>query len=442
MENKNNCSSKDHSKSKAISFCEKCEIYMCKKCEKVHSNLCPKHHIYQLDKECNEIFTGICEEKGHYIEYKYFCKTHNKLCCAYCITAVKDKEYGQHKNCQVCKIEEIKYEKQNKLKQNIENLEILSNAFHDWINEFKKIFNKINKDKEELKNNIQNIFTKIRNDLNKREDEILLEVDKQFEELYSNEDLIKESEKLPNKMKLCLEKGKKIEKNWDNNELKLIIHDCINMENNVKEIDNINESVKKCILNSNKTIRFSETNNLIDKIKTFGNLHYNTFKFKECPKYISKNRIYTVTGKNQNILTKTGNDYWMGTICDNDLQKLEIHKWKIKILKTQYKYIMIGVAPIDFDINKSDYSNCGWYIYCENSKLFSGPPFNYNNQDTTLSKIKDEIIVVMDMNKGSLKFIIDNEEKEESYTNIPLDKPIAPAICLYNLNDSVEIIDC
>ena len=34
------------------------------------------------------------------------------------------------------------------------------------------------KNKEELKQNIKNIFTKIRNDLNSREDEILLEVDK------------------------------------------------------------------------------------------------------------------------------------------------------------------------------------------------------------------------------------------------------------------------
>ena len=132
----------------------------------------------------------------------------------------------------------------------------------------------------------------------------------------------------------------------------------------------------------------------------------------------------------------------MGTICENELEKSKIYKWKIKILKTQYKCIMVGVAPIDFDINSSDYSNCGWYFYCTNSTLCSGPPFNYSLKQTNLSSVKDEIIIVMDMNKGSLKFIIDNEDKGESYTNIPLDKPITPAVCLYHLNDSVEIIEC
>ena len=57
-------------------------------------------------------------------------------------------------------------------------------------------------------------------------------------------------------------------------------------------------------------------------------------------------------GNNRNILTKTGTDtYWMGTICENELNKsIEEHKWKIKILKTKKKNIFVGVAPSDFDI--------------------------------------------------------------------------------------------
>jgi len=102
---------------------------------------------------------------------------------------------------------------------------------------------------------------------------------------------------------------------------------------------------------------------------------------------------------------------------------------------------MIGVAPIDFNINSSDY-NCGWYFYYYNSCLYSGPPFNYNCKGTNLSKVKDEIIIVMNMNKRSLKFIINNEDKGESYTNIPLDKTIIPAVIMHDCNDSVEIIEC
>ena len=46
------------------------------------------------------------------------------------------------------------------------------------------------------------------------------------------------------------------------------------------------------------------------------------------------------------------------------------------------------------------------------------------------------------MNKRTLKFIIDNEDKGESYSDIPIDKPIFPAVLLYDEDDSVEIVKC
>ena len=101
---------------------------------------------------------------------------------------------------------------------------------------------------------------------------------------------------------------------------------------------------------------------------------------------------------------------------------------------------MAGVAPIDFDINSSSYNSCGWYLYCYGkSYLYSGSPFNYSSKQTNLSNINDEVIVVMNMKKRTLKFIINNEEKGDSYTNIPIDKPLFPAVLLLDQNDSVEI---
>ena len=44
------------------------------------------------------------------------------------------------------------------------------------------------------------------------------------------------------------------------------------------------------------------------------------------------------------------------------------------------------------------------------------------------------------MNKRSLKFIIDNEDNGDSFIDIPIDRPLLPAIFLYNKNDSVQII--
>ncbi len=48
----------------------------------------------------------------------------------------------------------------------------------------------------------------------------------------------------------------------------------------------------------------------------------------------------------------------------------------------------------------------------------------------------------MDMNKRTLKFIINDEDKSVSYTDIPIDKPLFQAVILYHQNVSVEIIEC
>ena len=440
------CSSKQHDKIDAISYCQECKVYMCNKCEKFHSELLQNHHSYNLDKNLNNIFTGFCNEENHQKELNYFCKAHNILCCVCCIAKIKGKGNGQHTDCDICFIEEIKEEKKNKLKENIKSLEDLSKNLDNSINELKSLFEKINENKEELKLKIQKIFTKIRNTLNDREDELLLEVDKQFNELFVNEDIIKETEKLPNKIKSSLEKGKIIEKDWNDNKLNLLINDCINIENNIKDINLINENIKKCNLNKDKKIHFlpeeEGINNFLENIKIFGKILYNIFRFKKCPININEKRKFSITGNNENIMTYIGNGSWNGGLCENELEKSKEYKWKIKILKTQNKYIMVGVAPIDFDFNSSAWNTCGWYFYCYDSCLYSGPPYNYSGKGTNLNKVKDEIIVVMNMNKRTLKFIIDNEDKGDSYTNIPIDKPIFPAVLLLTLNDSVEIMEC
>ena len=154
------------------------------------------------------------------------------------------------------------------------------------------------------------------------------------------------------------------------------------------------------------------------------------------------NRKYIITGDNKNIFTKIGNTEWMGTICENSLDKsIEEYKWKIKILRTYNKDIMVGVANSDFDILTSSYNTCGWYLYCNDSTLYSGPPNNYIGLKTILSKVKSEIVIVMNTKKRTLKFIINDEDKGESYNNIPIDKPLFPAICLAHKDDSVEIIE-
>ena len=346
----------------------------------------------------------------------------------------------------VCTVENIKEEKKNKLKENIKLLEELENKFDENIKELKDIFQKIEKDKEDLKFKIINIFTKMRNALNEREDKLLKDIDNIYENNYFNEEIIQKGEKLPKQIKLSLEKGKLIDKEWDNDNIYSYINDCINIENNITILSNVKDNINK--YKEKKKIKFefipqeNSLNNFIDTLNTFRKIISNNFKFKECPNNINNNRAYVLSGENNNIMTKIGYQNWAGTICEIELDKsIEEHKWKIKILKTHQKAIMVGVAPNNFDIHSSSFENCGWNFYCYNSTLYSGPPFNYNNSNTNLSKVNDEIIVVMNMKKRTLKFIINNEDKGDSYSNLPINRPIYPTVFLYDINDSIEIIE-
>ena len=444
---KKRCSLREHKELDAISYCHKCDIYMCNKCDKVHSGLCQKHQSNSLDKNTNKIFTGFCSIENHFDKLEYFCKDHNILCCAACIVKIKKKGNGQHTDCDVCIIEEIKDEKKKKLEENIKYLKDLSKIIESSINKLKIISENIKENKDSLKLKIQKIFTKIRNSINEREDELLLEVDNKYNKLFLGEEMIEACEKLPNKIKISLKKAEIKENEWNKENNINLIYNCINIENNINEINIINEKIEKC----NKTnfeIKFNpeeeNINSFLEKIKVFGKIIENTklnFKFKKCPKNIKENRKYILNGEIQNIITKTGPDGWMGTICENELDKnLEVHKWKIKILKTKNKNIMVGVAPIDFDIYSSSYNTCGWYFHCKQLSLYSGPPYNYYNESTNLKNVKDEITIIMNIKKRTLKFIIDNEDKGDSYTNIPIDKPIFPAVLLPDTNDSVEIL--
>ena len=65
-------------------------------------------NIYNLDKGIEKIFTGFCKEKNHLDKLEYFCKTHNKLCCSGCIDKIKREGKGQHTDCDICLIEDIK----------------------------------------------------------------------------------------------------------------------------------------------------------------------------------------------------------------------------------------------------------------------------------------------------------------------------------------------
>ena len=301
----NKCSSKKHKEINAVSFCENCKIYLCNKCQNLHSDLFENHSIYNVAKDILEISSLYRNEKGHSDKLRYYCKNHNKLCCAFCICKIKDKENGQHSNCDVCIINDIKNEKKSKLKENIKLLEELSSDINESIKKIKVIYEQMNEKKEELKVKVQKIFTNIRNVINNREDELLLDIDKKFNDKSIEEEVFKEIEKLPNKIKVSLEKGKLLDNDWDNDDkLYLSINNCINIENNINDIHQLNEKIKQCNNNTYSNVIFypteeKEINSFINKIKIFGNIiDKEIFNIYKLSKILENNVEYTLTIKN------------------------------------------------------------------------------------------------------------------------------------------------
>ena len=248
----------------------------------MHTEYLETHHLINLDKSNQEIFSGLCQEVGHKDKLEYYCKNHNKLCCSACISKIKENGKGEHHDCEICSIKEIKEEKKNKLNENLKNLEEYSKNIEGSIKELKNIFEKMNENKEEIKLKISNIFTKIRNAINEREEQLLKEVDIIYDNEYFKEDIIKKAEKIPNKIINLMKKGNKIINNgWDDdNSLFAKINDCIIIENNLKNIIEINKNIEE--YNSKKiNISFIPENEenieIIKNIKKFGKI--NSFQF-------------------------------------------------------------------------------------------------------------------------------------------------------------------
>ena len=427
MENqRKTCSFKDHKNAEAISYCFKCQIYLCNKCINNHKGLFDNHPIYNLGEINSQTFTGYCQEENHNIKLEYFCKDHNQLCCGLCSNKIKGKGNGQHNTCDVCFIEDIKDEKINKLKDNIKSLEELSEKLEESIKNLKTIFEKVIENKEQIKLEIQKIFTKIRTELNDREDILLLEVDNYFDNNYCNENIIKKSDKLPLKIKSSLEKGKLIENEWkDDNKLNILINDCINIENNLKDINIINEAIKK--LNQNDKINFKfhhDSDGLIMEIKKFGHLKCfdsliltNQNDINKFIKLIDNNKItnnmklvyrssrdgfnyLSIVNKINNksnllFLYFTGNDRIFGAFIETKLENINLNG-SYKCYKDENAFAFSINHNKKYRILVPQYSiafNSAYYILIGNNSnsngFYYGQNVIYDKQLINVSKIYD-----------------------------------------------------
>ena len=199
----------------------------------------------------------------------------------------------------------------------------------------------------------------------------MADIDEKFGDKYFKEEIVYQSKDLPNKIKKSIEKGKLIEKEWNNNKLNILINDCINIENNINNIKDMEENIKKSNLNKNKIFlqkNENEINEIKEKIKKFGNIEVVQegetfdFQFKPGKNYVLDNNCLIATKNN-------GGDEWNCTILGNkEIPKNKKTHWKIKINNFELKpsiswNILIGVGP-DNPNNKTYFFNKCWTFIC------------------------------------------------------------------------------
>ena len=448
MEKQVKCFSKKHEESDAVIYCQNCRIYMCNKCKKLHSDLFENHILFSLDKDISNIFTGFCKEQNHNCELEYLCTTHNILCCSKCVSSFKNNGYGKHGDCEVEVIEDIKKDKKDNLNKNLKSLEELNTNIKSQIEELNKIYDKIVEDKEAVKLKIQKIYTQLRNMINEQEDKLLFEIDRKFKKIYFKEKFVKQCAELPKKIKNTLIEGNAINKEWDEKKLNYLINGCINIENNIETINQMNKAINNHKLNKIK-VKFVEDEEKVIEfskiLKTTGNIFIGkdfNFQLRECPSNIAENKKYKITGKNQNIVQKIGKKEWTPILCQNELKKNKFNVWNIKILISKYgsfQEIIVGIASSDFDINSFSYTKCSWNLCFCCSRLFSGEPHKCIDKESGLNFNKDNITLIMNMTNGKLSCFFEGIQEHVLYENIPTEKSLFPIIFLKNKNDKVII---
>jgi hypothetical protein len=263
------CSFKEHEDKEATNYCYNCKLYLCDECADYHKGLLENHLIDNLDNISNETFTGLCKEENHNLKLEYYCKNHNILCCGLCICKIKGNGNGQHNECDICLIKDIKEDKKSKLKDNIEKLEKFLDELDETSKNMKITPEKVKEYKDKLKTEMKDVFEKIRTELNDREKILSSKVEKYIDENYFNEGIVKKQDKI----KSLLDDAALFEEDdWeDDNKLNQLIDNCINLENNLKDINMIKEKMEQYQKNDKFTVKFnSDIDNFITEIKKFG----------------------------------------------------------------------------------------------------------------------------------------------------------------------------
>lgn len=180
--------------------------------------------------------------------------------------------------------------------------------------------------------------------------------------------------------------------------------------------------------------------------------------WRECPSAVSYPRRYSVSGLDRRVATmvracRTTRD--MSTVLgDTPLPRDAICEWSVQVLRTRKGSgccILVGVSMANADQDaERNFERSGWYLYCYDSNLSSGPPhrlcrkpYGPRKQVGTYVKEGDSVGVVFDTRSsvsGTLSFVLGGVNRGIAAEGIPLDVPLVPAAILFISEDSVQFI--
>lgn len=448
------CSKEEHKGVKASMYCSMCEEFFCSACAAVHHDLLPRHAKFeqQRDEEKRRpIFTGKCPVLNHYKSpLVYFCHTHNVLCCAEC------KNPGEA-HCK-CKVDQLKNIDIDALKRafladlkalgaEIQSIDSKKETISTSIAELYKKREEFEASIEEIRAAINTSFNRLRTAITDREAALMEQLeeirDRQSEVIdmfaLSTENLCAEAEEV-------LKAGNQAAEGWDSERLGEMLKAVSDVRCEISKIRSITSGVEASITPPPKIEYRDELEEIVQKISTFGYISVG----KSAGKFISEWRkapLCDPLPSDPTAVVAVG-DNRAPDITKDPLPQRAVTRWRIKFLKNgDGWWLWVGVAPESIDLSKtSNDTSCGWYLNTYNSTLFSGPPQNYNSKDYAKGKIRDFgkggiLDVSMNTTDGALSFSGDNGKTFiPAYSNIPLDKPLYPAVIFNHSGHSVQIL--
>lgn len=179
------------------------------------------------------------------------------------------------------------------------------------------------------------------------------------------------------------------------------------------------------------------------------------FKWMQCPPDVKRKRAYIMDDLRGRIVTAntaaSGDEHCTVLGAAPFLANC-VTSWEIHVLKSKENngnLIYVGVAPAEMKQDNVKSISQGWFFSCYKSTLFSGKPSNfwskeYGPRKTNGEYVKtgDSVCATIDMTTGKLSFSLKHEGETTdlgvAFEDIPLDKPLVPAVIMYNCGDSIE----